>query len=109
MDGATRAARAIRTSNAKSVSGSGARREFSLLTFSANSSKGDRHLATAAIPMDFINIVATEMLSGVERAVEYWLAQIDEIVMNDKLTPSLKLITIHGVLQNYKRLTGKNF
>ena len=65
-------------------------------------------MATAAIPTDFINIVATEMLSGVERAVEYWLAQIDEIVMNDKLTPSLKLITIHGVLQNYKRLTGKN-
>jgi hypothetical protein len=64
-------------------------------------------LATAAIPTDFINIVATEMLSGVERAVEYWLAQIDEIVMNDKLTPSLKLITIHEVLQNYNRLRGK--
>ncbi|GEM_PF-4539641 len=66
-------------------------------------------MATAAIPTDFINIVATEMLSGVERAVEYWLAQIEQIAMNDKITPSLKLAAIQGILQNYKRLTGKNF
>ncbi len=69
--------------------------------------KGDKLLATVAIPTEFINIVAAEMSSGVERAVEYWLAQIDQIANNDKITPSLKLAAIQGVLQNYKRLTGK--
>jgi hypothetical protein len=70
--------------------------------------KGDKLLATVAIPTEFINIVAAEMSSGVERAVEYWLAQIDQIANNDKITPSLKLAAIQGVLLNYKRLTGKN-
>ena len=68
-------------------------------------------MATATIPTEFVNIVATEMSAGVERAVEYWLAQIDQIVMNDSIdsiTPSLKLAAIQGVLENYKRLTGKN-
>lgn len=64
-------------------------------------------MATATIPTEFINIVATEMSSGVERAVGYWLAQIDQIALNDTITPSLKLAAIQGVLQHYKRLTGK--
>ncbi|MGH9529356.1 MAG: hypothetical protein ACRD2S_05480 [Terriglobales bacterium] len=69
--------------------------------------KGEKLLATAAIPTEFINTVATEMSSGVERAVEYWLDQIDQIVMSDKITPSLKLAAIQGVLQNYKNVTGR--
>ena len=64
-------------------------------------------MATAAIPTQFIDIVASEMSSGVERAVEYWLAQIDQIAMNDKITLALKLAAFQGLLQNYKRLTRK--
>ncbi len=65
-------------------------------------------MATATIPTEFVNIVATEMSAGVERAVGYWLAQIEQIALNDKITPSLKLAAIQGVLESYKRLTGKN-
>jgi hypothetical protein len=68
---------------------------------------GDKLLATVAIPTDFINTVATEMSNGVERAVEYWLAQIDQIVLNDKITPELKVTAVQEVLQNYQRLIGK--
>jgi hypothetical protein len=64
-------------------------------------------LATVAIPADFINIVATEMSYGVEKAVEYWLAQIDQIVLNDKIAPELKVIAVQDVLRNYQRLIGR--
>jgi hypothetical protein len=47
------------------------------------------------------------MSSGVERAVEYWLAQIDQIVTNDKIALARQLIAVQEVLQDYKRLTGK--
>ncbi|MGH9511205.1 MAG: hypothetical protein ACRD2U_03615 [Terriglobales bacterium] len=60
-----------------------------------------------AVSTDFISIVASEMSSGVERAVKYWLAQIDQIVANDTLAPYLKLAAIRGILQNYKGLAGK--
>jgi len=64
-------------------------------------------LATTAISADFIQIVADEMSAGVERAVEYWLTQIDQIVTNDKITALGKLTAVQGVLRNYERLTGK--
>jgi hypothetical protein len=64
-------------------------------------------LATTALATDFIQIVATEMSAGVERAVEYWLTQIDQILMNDKITTLGKLTAVQGVLRNYERLTGK--
>ncbi len=64
-------------------------------------------MATTAVSSDFINIVATEMSCGVERAVAYWLAQIDQIVMNADIAPSLKLSAISAVLEHYERLTGK--
>jgi hypothetical protein len=65
-------------------------------------------LATTAISADFIQIVADEMSAGVERAVEYWLTQIDQIVTNDKITALGKLTAVQGVLRNYERLTGKS-
>jgi hypothetical protein len=64
-------------------------------------------LATTALATDFIQIVADEMSAGVERAVEYWLTQIDQIVTNDKITALGKLTAVQGVLRNYERLTGK--
>jgi hypothetical protein len=64
-------------------------------------------LATTALATDFIQIVATEMSAGVERAVEYWLTQIDQILMNDKITTLGKLTAVQGVLRNYERLAGK--
>jgi hypothetical protein len=74
---------------------------------SENLFKGDKFLATVAIPTDFINIVTTEMSYGIERAVEYWLAQIDQIVTNDKITPQLKVTAVQEVLQNHQRSIGK--
>jgi hypothetical protein len=71
------------------------------------STEGRPVLATTASPTDFINIVAAEMSSRVERAVEYWLAQIDQIVTNDKIALARQLIAVQEVLQDYKRLTGK--
>jgi hypothetical protein len=65
-------------------------------------------LATTALATDFIQIVASEMSSGVERAVEYWLTQIDQILLNDKITTLGKLTAVQGVLRNYERLTGKS-
>ena len=64
-------------------------------------------MATTALNTDFIDIIASEMSSGVERAVERWLAQVEQILANEGNTSSEKLAAIQNVLQNYKRITGK--
>ena len=56
---------------------------------------------------NFVDAVATEMSSGVETAVECWLAQIDEAMTDLRLTSLGRLNAVTQILANYKRLTGK--
>jgi len=55
---------------------------------------------------DFVDAVAREMASGVETAVECWIAQIDEALTDLHLTSLGRLNAVTQILANYKRLTG---
>ena len=55
----------------------------------------------------FVDAVAREMASGVETAVECWMAQIDEALTDLHLTTVGRLNAVTQILANYKRLTGK--
>ena len=56
---------------------------------------------------NFVDAVAREMASGVETAVECWMAQIDEALTDLHLTTVGRLNAVTQILANYKRLTGK--
>jgi hypothetical protein len=56
---------------------------------------------------NFVDAVAKEMASGVETAVECWMAQIDEALTDLHLTTLGRLNAVTQILANYKRLTGK--
>ena len=69
-------------------------------------------MATAAINrhevnQDVLNAIVAEMASGVEQAVECWIAQIDQIYRDTRLTTLGRMNAIHEVIERYKRTTGK--
>lgn len=64
-------------------------------------------MATTVLCKDFVSLVAAEMSSGVERAVECWLTPIEEILSDANVTALGKVNAIDAVIQNYKSITGK--
>jgi hypothetical protein len=64
-------------------------------------------LATTAIPTDLVDAIASEMAVGVERAVEYWMSQIEQALTDVHLTSLGRLNAVSEILDEYKHLTGK--
>jgi len=64
-------------------------------------------LSSLAIPADVVNVIASEMASGVERAVECWMLQIEQALTDVQLTSLGRLHAVQEILSNYKQLTGK--
>lgn len=54
-----------------------------------------------------MEIIAAEMASGVDRAVECWMSQIEEALTNVQLTSLDRLKAARQVVERYKALTGK--
>jgi hypothetical protein len=64
-------------------------------------------LASAAIPRDLVNLIASEMASGVDRAVECWMSQVERALTDLRLTSLGRLQAARQVVERYKELTGK--
>jgi hypothetical protein len=64
-------------------------------------------MATTALNLDFVEAVASEMSAGIDRAVECWLAQIDQALSDNKLTTLGRLNAVQDVIRKYKQLSGK--
>jgi hypothetical protein len=56
---------------------------------------------------EFVNAVAAEMASGVESAVESWMAQVDQALEDSRLTTLGRMNAVREIVQTYKHLTGK--
>jgi hypothetical protein len=69
--------------------------------------KAGKALATAVIPTKLIEVIASEMASGVDRAVECWMSQIEHALTDVHLTSLGRLNAVREILDEYKRLTGK--
>ena len=76
-------------------------------SFIRTTRKAGIDLATAAISRDVVNAIASEMVSGVERAVECWMSQIEVALTDAHLTSLGRLDAVREILEKYKRLTGK--
>jgi hypothetical protein len=56
---------------------------------------------------ELINAIASEMASGVDAAVECWMAQIEGIFTDPRLTTLGRLHGVAEILDRHKHLTGK--
>ena len=66
-------------------------------------------MATTAINRELVQLIAEEMASGVEMAVEYWMIEIDEALTDMRLTTMGRLNAVREIVENYKNLTGKPY
>jgi hypothetical protein len=65
-------------------------------------------VATAtAVSRDVVDVLADEMAWGVERAVEYWMSQIEHALTDRQLTSLGRLYAVKDVVERYNSLTGK--
>jgi hypothetical protein len=65
-------------------------------------------VASIAIPTDFVDALAAEIAVSVEQAVECWMSQIEQAVTDPQLTSLGRLYAVYGILDDYKRTTGKS-
>lgn len=64
-------------------------------------------VATAAVPREIIDVIADEMAWGVERAVQYWMLQIEHALADTNLTLLGRLYAVKDIVERYRALTGK--
>jgi hypothetical protein len=64
-------------------------------------------MSSATANADFVSLLAAEMASGVECAVECWLAQVEHALTDTQLTTLGRLHAVREILVRYKALTGK--
>jgi hypothetical protein len=69
--------------------------------------KAGSFLATTAIPTDLVDVIASEMSVGVERAVECWMSEIEQALTDGHLTSLGRLNAVCEIVNEYKELTGK--
>jgi hypothetical protein len=61
----------------------------------------------ATVPREIVDVIADEMAWGVERAVEYWMSQIEHALADRELTSLGRLYAVKDVVERYRDLTGK--
>jgi hypothetical protein len=54
-----------------------------------------------------VDVIASEMARGVERAVDCWMLQIEQAITDAHLTSLGRLNAVTDILREYKSLTGK--
>jgi hypothetical protein len=69
--------------------------------------KADKALATVVLPTNLIEVIASEIAVGVDRAVECWMSQIEHALTDVHLTSLGRLNAVREILDEYKHLTGK--
>jgi len=63
--------------------------------------------ASAVSVEEFIDIIAAEISTGVDVAVESWMAQVEAALDDPKLTTLGRMNSVKEVLAHYKSLNGK--
>ena len=65
-------------------------------------------MASTALSRELVNTIAEEAALGVATAVECWMAEIEQALTDTHLTTLGRLNAVKEILNNYKRLTGKD-
>jgi hypothetical protein len=56
---------------------------------------------------EFVSMVAEEISSGIDRALQYWLGRIEVEVVDRSLTSSERIHAIEQILTEYKIRSGQ--
>jgi hypothetical protein len=64
-------------------------------------------LASTTTQADLVSMIAEEIGSGIDEAVEYWLGRIERELSGGGFSPEQQLRAVHKVLREYKEVTGK--
>lgn len=65
-------------------------------------------MASATIPTNLVDTIAGELASGVDRAVECWMSQVEQALTDVHLTSLGRLHAARQIVEKYKQLTGKS-
>jgi hypothetical protein len=65
-------------------------------------------LGTTTPTSVFVEVVASELACGVERAVDSWLGEIERAIQDPHLTTLGRLYAAQSVIARYKQIAGKN-
>jgi hypothetical protein len=66
-------------------------------------------MASLAGRTDFVGMVAQEISSGIDRALQYWLGRIEVEVMDRSLSSAQRINAIEDILQEYKGVTSGEY
>ena len=64
-------------------------------------------MASTATRADFVSLIAEEIASGIDHAMDYWLGRIEMELVDAKLTTIERIHAIELILREYKEATGK--
>jgi hypothetical protein len=64
-------------------------------------------MASPTTTTDFVTLVAEEIVSGIDHALEYWLWRIERELTCGSLTATERVRAIERVLREYKDVSGK--
>jgi hypothetical protein len=63
-------------------------------------------MASKATRADFVEMVAEEISSGIDRALHYWLGKIELEIVDRSLSTSERIYAVEQILREYKNATG---
>jgi hypothetical protein len=58
---------------------------------------------------ELIEVVATEVSAGIDRAVSFWMNQIDDVLQDRHLTTLGRLQAVKDLVENYRRRYAPDF
>lgn len=64
-------------------------------------------MASTTTRADFVSLVAEEIVSGIDHALDYWLGRIEMKLVDAKLTTIERICAVEHILREYKEATGK--
>lgn len=68
--------------------------------------KGRCEVFSTVVSRVFIDAVASEMVSGIDAAVECWMLQIENALEDPRLTTLGRLQAVEEIVANYRTSTG---
>jgi hypothetical protein len=63
-------------------------------------------MASKATRADFVDMVAEEISSGIDRALQHWLGRIEMEVVDLSLSAAERVYAVEQILREYKDATG---
>jgi hypothetical protein len=64
-------------------------------------------LASTLTQADLVRMIAEEIGSGIDEAVEYWLGRLEQELVGGEFSPEQQLRAVHRIIREYKQATGK--